>query len=1077
MKRIYKNPRRILLVSLLLFLTIQVSMAQERRVTGVVIDPAGTGIPGATILVKGTQIGANTDAEGRFAVNARSDRDVLVVSFVGYKTQEIIVGNKTVIEVKMEDDVAALEEVVVTGYTTDKRRETSGSVALVKSKDLTAVPSGNVEQQLQGRVAGVTVITNGQPGTNSQIRVRGFGSFEANEPLYIVDGVPVGSTDFLNPDDIDQTTVLKDAAAASIYGARAAAGVVVYTTKKGTRNRKLSVTYDGLVGFTTPGSGQKMMNPTDFADWTWNAFRNSGWKVGDKTWTHPQFGTGASPVIPDYLMVGGSYGVTGTVDLEAERKKYNVDPTAGTVYQVMKANKEGTDWYDAITRVAPVTRHSLGFSGGGENGRYFVGLGLQDQQGILLNNSFKRYSFRVNTEFNILKNLRFGENIQGTYRQVLGIGGANNGQGVANDENDILSAFRMPSIIPVYDVFGGYAGTAAKGFNNPRNPVATRDGMKNNNAFNANGFGNFYLEYDPIENLTLRSSVGGQYNNYTYWNYSRRQYENSENNSAVGYGEGSGYRFAWSFTNTAQYRKTFGLHNVDVLVGQEALNTGKSRDLQASGLNPFSNDINYVNMSNVSSKVVNSQLNNGVTFYSLFGRLNYIFNDKYIISGVLRRDGSSRFGAANRYGVFPAVSVAWRVTSESFMKNLTFLSDLKIRGGYGTMGNSNAVRPDNQYSLYSAGIGSSAYDITGSNTSAAEGYYRSKLGNAEAKWETSVTKNIGFDATLFNGKLDVILDLWQKDSKDLLFQKGVPAVVGPGATPPYVNAGTITNKGIDFQIITKGKAGDKLGYELNVTGSVLRNEIGDLGGDKYLSGINPGYRGLQPIRNQLGYSLSAFYGYNVTGLFQTQEEVDRAPAQDGKGIGRFRYEDVNGDNLINADDRKYLGSPVPKFTGGLNLKLTYLNFEVETYMYTSVGNKIFNASKWFTDFYPSFAGAAISERVKDSWSPSNTGATIPIFESASNFSTNTQANSFYVENGNYVRMQNISLGYNLPKTLLSKLKMQKLRIYASANNIFTISKYQGLDPGVGGNADTQFGIDVGNYPVTRSWVFGLNLGF
>lgn len=1077
MERIYKHPRWDCCAFLLLFMTVFTAFAQERRVTGVVTDPAGTGIPGATILIKGTQIGANTDAEGRFAVNARSDNDVLVISFVGYKTKEVTVGNQSVLDVKLDDDVAALEEVVVTGYTTDKRRETSGSVALVKAKDLTAVPSGNVEQQLQGRVAGVTVITNGQPGTNSQIRVRGFGSFEANEPLYIVDGVPVGSTDFLNPDDIDQTTVLKDAAAASIYGARAAAGVVVYTTKKGTRNRKLNVTYDGLVGFTTPGEGQKMMNPTDFAEWTWNAFRNSGWKPGDQNWTHPQFGTGAQPVIPDYLMVGGAYGVTGNVDLAAERQKYNVDPTAGSVYQVVRANRAGTDWYDAITRTAPVTRHSLGFSGGGENGRYFIGLGLQDQKGILLNNSFKRYTFRVNTEFNILKNLRFGENIQGTYRQVLGIGGANNGQGVANDENEILSAFRMPSIIPVYDEFGGYAGTAAKGFNNPRNPVATRDGLRNNNAFNGNGFGNIYLEFDPIQNLTLRSSLGGQYNNYTYWNYSRRQYENSENNSAVGYGEGSGYRFAWTLTNTAQYRKTFGLHNLDVLVGQEALNTGKSRDLQASGLNPFSTDINYVNMSNVSSKVVNSQLDNGVTFYSLFGRLNYIFNDKYIVSGVLRRDGSSRFGAANRYGVFPAVSVAWRVTSENFMKSVTFLSDLKIRGGYGTMGNSNAVRPDNQYSLYSAGIGTSAYDITGSNTSAAEGYYRSKLGNADAKWETSVTKNIGFDATLFNGKLDLILDLWQKDSKDLLFQKGVPAVVGSGATPPYVNAGTITNKGIDFQIITKGKAGNKLGYELNVTGSVLKNEIGDLGGDKYLAGINPGYRGLQPIRNQLGYSLSAFYGYKVSGLFQSQSEVDAAPAQDGKGVGRFRYEDINGDNTINADDRTYLGSPVPKFTGGLNLKLTFLNFELETYMYTSVGNKIFNASRWFTDFYPSFAGAAISERVKDSWSPSNTGATIPIFESASNFSTNTQANSFYVENGNYVRMQNISLGFNLPKPLLAKLKMQKLRLYASANNIFTISKYSGLDPGVGGNADTQFGIDVGNYPVTRSWVFGVNLGF
>ncbi|MFN3488375.1 MAG: SusC/RagA family TonB-linked outer membrane protein [Emticicia sp.] len=1074
MKQNYFVPIKGAVFCGLLWLMSVVAFAQK-PVSGKVSDAKGDGVPGASITVKGTTTGTISDANGGFKINVPNSGGTLVFSSIGYKTQEVKLAGQSTINVSMEDDAASLDEVVVTGYSVDKRRESTGAISTVKSKDLTAVPSGNVEQQLQGRVAGLTVVTNGQPGTASQIRVRGFGAFGGNEPLYVVDGMPVGSTNFLSPDDIESTTVLKDASAASIYGARAANGVIVYTTKKGTKGaKKLNVTYDGMYGVTDPGNGQAMMNPTDFATWTWNAKRNS-----NEAFDHPQFGKGSTPVIPDYISVGGAPGVIGTVNLEAEKLKYNVDPAAGSIYQVIKANKAGTDWYGAITRQAPIQRHSLGFSGGGENSRFYVGFSAQDQKGILISNALKRYAFRINSEFNVLKNLRIGENIQLTYLQVLGQTGGAGGNGISADENDILQAFRMPSIIPVYDEFGGYAGTAAKGFNNPRNPVANQQGLLNNRNFNGLANGNIYAELDVIPGLTLRSSVAGNYGNFYNWNYGRWQYENSENNSAFSYGEGGGYSFGWTFTNTASYKKAFGKHNIEVLAGQEALNTGAGRNMFANGLNPFSQDVNYVTLTTLGNRnPPGSNLFKGVNFYSLFSRAIYTLNDKYIVTGVIRRDGSSRFGENARYGVFPAVSAAWRVSSESFMKNLPWVQDLKIRGGYGTMGNSNNVDPNNQYSLYAARVDNSGYDINGSNSSIADGYYRTRIGNPNAKWETSITKNIGIDGSFLKGKLDVIVDLWQKDTKDLLYQLPITATAGFQASAPSVNIGKMVNKGIDIQVINRGKITTDLGYEVNVTGSFLKNEITSIAeGQTYLTNVDPGFRGINPIRNQLGYGLSSFYGFKVLGLFQSKSEVDAAPAQDGKGVGRFRYEDINSDGKIDANDRTYLGSPIPKFTGGVNFTLTYKGFDLSAYVYTSIGNKIFNVSKWFTDFYPSFSGAAISERVKESWTPQNTGATIPIFETASNFSTNTQSSSFYVENGSYLRLQNVSLGYNLPKSMLDKLKLSRVHLFASTNNLFTITKYQGLDPQVGGNADTNFGIDVGNYPLTKSFTVGLNLGF
>ncbi|MCY7355923.1 MAG: SusC/RagA family TonB-linked outer membrane protein, partial [Rudanella sp.] len=904
-----------------------VVMAQDRRVTGKVTGMDGP-IPGVNIVIKGTTIGTTTDANGTYTLNLKGANPTLIISAIGFKSQEVAIGNRTTLDVSLSDDATALSEVVVTGYTTDDRRNVTGAVSTVKPRALQAQPSGNIEQQLQGRVSGLTVISNGQPGSNSQVRVRGFGAFGGNEPLYVVDGVPVGSVNFVSPDDVETTTVLKDAGAASIYGARAANGVIVITTRKGSKTpRKMQVTYDGQYGATDPGQGQAMMNPTDFADWTWRQFRNTASQAGiPVVYSHPQFGTGSTPVIPDYINVGGAAGVVGSVDLAAAKLRYNINPGAGSIYQVVKANKAGTDWYDAITNVAPLQRHGLGFSGSGDAGRYYVGFSAQNQKGILINNSFKRYSFRVNTEFDLGKKVRLGENLQFTYLSILGQGGGAGGQGVAADENDVLQAFRMPSIIPVYDEFGGYGGTAAKGFNNPRNPVANRKGLDNNRGFSGVGFGNVYLEVDPIEHLTLRSTIGGTYSAGYNWGYGRLQYENSENNSAFSYNEGANHSLAWTLTNTAAYKRKFGVHAVDVIVGQEALNTGAGKSIGGNGQNPFSIDPNYVTLNTVAStgRNVGSGQFKGVNFYSVFGRLNYVFNDKYIVTGVVRRDGSSRFGANARYGVFPAASAAWRISSEPFMKDLAWVTELKIRGGYGLMGNSNNVDPANQYSLYAASLGNSAYDINGTNSSTVDGYFRSRIGNPDAKWETSITSNFGIDGSFFNNRLEVILDVWRKDTKDLLFAVPIPDVIGTYAAAPSVNIGKMRNQGIDIQVITRGKIGSEVGYEANITASTLSNKIVYLAPKlTYLTTVNPGFRGINPIRNQLGYSISSFYGYQTLGLFQTQAEINAAPTQDGvvksdadkkikgEGVGRFRFADINGDGMADVWMREIFNDAGP----------------------------------------------------------------------------------------------------------------------------------------------------------------------
>jgi len=1057
--------------------TLTMDTKLQSTVTGTVTDETGTPLPGANVVEKGTTNGTQTDFDGNFTLNVESGA-VLVFSYLGFQSTEIAVGGNSVVNATLAEDAAALDEVIVTGYATETKRETTAAVSIVKAEELAAIPSGNVEQQLQGRVAGVTVLTNGQPGTSSQIRVRGFGAFGGNEPLYVVDGVPVQNTEFLNPDDIATTTVLKDAAAASIYGARAANGVVVYTTKQGSRSkRKTRITLNVSSGVSDPNvaGAPQNLNPQEMAEYTHLGYENNAAANGTAPqYTHPQYGTNATPTFPDYLHADGQNGVSASdIDLAQIRANYEADPD--NVF-LIRPNLAGTNWFKELTRVAPISRFTLGFDGGNENGRFYMGISAQNQAGILINNDFSRYTARFNSEWDLAPWISIGENFQVTYRSVVGGFGGAGGIGGADDESVILSAYRMPTIIPVRDEFGSFASTRASGFNNPRNPVRQQTlDAGDDKSYGIGGFGNIYLLLKPIDGLTVRTSLGGSYSNNYFVNYGFRYLGDSEPQASNSFSEGSGYNFQWTFTNTATYEKLFGKHKVKLLAGLEALNTGAGRNINGNGINPFSTDLDFQSLSVVQSPNVFSSLYKGVNFFSTFGKLDYNWDERYYVTGVLRRDGASRFGGNNRYGTFPAVSAAWRVIAEPFMQNQDFISDLKFRGGWGQMGNSNNVDPNNQYSLYASNRGNTFYPIQGQNSGADEGFAQSRIGNPDAKWETSTTINVGFDASFLNDKVEVILDWWKKDTEDLLYQLPLAGVTGNFASAPSVNIASMANSGVDFQIITRGNISEDLSFTATLNNSFLKNELTSLapGLDFFDGGA---YRGIQATRNAVGQSLSSFFGYEVIGYFNSAEEVANSPSQDGKGLGRFRYADINGDGAITPDDRTFIGSPVPDYTGGATINLRYKNLEFETYWFASVGNEIFNQSKWFTDFFGTFEGSAKGQAAKRSWTPElGNNAAAPIWESASNLSTSGAGNSWYVEDGTYVRLQRLALSYDFID-LTDKLGLSKFKVGLSANNIWTITNYSGLDPGIGGGADTNFGIDVGNYPTSPQYLITLEMG-
>lgn len=1083
-QKLSSSPVR--LCALFIFLLFSNSLLAQKKVSGNVTN-AKTNQPVAfaTVTVKGTNVATATDALGAFTITVPAGKTVLTVTSVGFQDQDVTIGAGPV-NVVMQESTSSLNEIVVTGYTAQKKKDLTGSVAVVNVAEMNKVPTGSIENQLQGQAAGVSIISSGQPGEEPQIIIRGVNTFGDNSPLYVVDGVPTGNISDLNPKDIESLQVLKDAGAASIYGSRASNGVIIITTKKG-RGGKPTVSYDGFYGTQTVARGNpyNLLNPQGNADLEWMALTRAHQDNPNILVQDPEYGTGATPVLPDYIFPVGAHSGDASVD----PSKYNVNPNytnpndPTTFYRIVQANKQGTDWYHVVNKDAPTQNHNLNVSGGNENGRYLFGLNYVDQEGTVIYTFEKRFALRANTVFNVGKHIRIGENLSYTV--------TNNPQiGALQEGGTIGYSYREMPIIPVYDIKGNFAGNFGTPLGNSLNPYATAYRTRNNKGLGGRLFGNAFADVDIIQGLTLHTSFGGEnYSGYShYFNYPT--WENTENTTTNTYGEGSWYGYNWTWTNTLTYHRVFGQHDVQLLVGTESYNE-YNENVGGATTSYFSFDPNFTTLGSGSGTPTNYSGRSYLSLWSQFAKLDYQFNNRYLLSATIRRDGSSKFTENNKYGYFPSVTAGWRISQESFMKDIAWISDLKIRGGWGVMGNQKPLNQDNQYFTFNSDKNASYYDIGGTNNTIVQGFRTGQIANPDAKWEKDNNTNIGFDATLFKNKLDITFDWYQKSIQDLLFNPALPGTAGNG-TAPYVNIGTMKNTGIDLGINSHFNLTRDLRLDAGITFTQYKNTITkETNGSDYF--LSDGRRfGQGFIMNQVGHPTSQFYGYKIAGFFNTQADVDNADAyakkisgnasatyEQDEAVGRFKYVDVNGDGVITDDDRTFLGSPHPDFTYGINIGLTYKNFDFSAFFYGVQGNQVWDQMKYWTDLYPTFTGAKSYSALNDSWTPTHMNAANPQVDSRAFFSTTTPPTSYYVENGSYLRAKYMILGYTFDKSLLNKVGITSLRLYVQATNLFTITKYPGVDPEIGSTNTgvSDFGIDEGAYPHTKQYIFGLNVKF
>jgi len=1059
----------------------------QKQVTGTVTDETGQPITGSTIFVKGSKVATQTDAKGNFRIDVPKPNSTLMISSVGYEPLEVPVEGRSTLSIALKISISTLNTVIVTGYTSQKKKDITGSVAVVDVGNLKQVPAGNAESLLQGQASGVTVTNSGVPGGGAAVRIRGITSLGNATPLYIVDGVQSsnGLRD-INPDEIESIQILKDAGAAAIYGIQGSNGVVIVTTKKG--HGKPTVSYNTYVGTQRPLSGNvwNLTNTQEYAQAIWNMESNSGVDPSKRT---PQFGTtGTGPTIPDYIIPEGAK----AGDPKTDPSTYNISSN-----QITKANKAGTDWFHEVFKPAMIQNHTLSVSAGSEKSSYFFSVNYFNQEGTLINTYLKKYDVRANTVFNIKDNIRIGENANVVYRQNPGFTNQNEG-------NSISFTYRIPPIIPVYDIMGNFAGTHAPHLSNAENPVARQKRTANNQSNSWSMIGNVFADVDFLKHFTAHTSFGGTVENYYYYNFSPTPYNNAEGNTnANAFTEGSGYNSLWQWTNTLSYSNTIGLHNIKVIGGIESKKI-YNRGFSAGRINYFSTDPSYLIL-NTGSPTSGVSNNGGSPFqrnlFSEFGRLDYSYGEKYLISGTLRRDGASVFDANHRYGTFPSVTAGWRISQENFFKPITFINDLKLRGGWGKLGSINNIGATNAYTLYSSGAGYSYYSLDGNPNGAGMGFYQSQFGNPETTWEQDIISNVGLDATLLNSKLDFSVEWYKKKVSGLLFQKqSLIANYAGGASQPIINSGDIQNTGIDFNGTYHAKVGSEFRLDVNANLTSYKSKVVSLPpGYKYQDRGSSGSTRIGAFtRAQPGEPIGEFFGYKVIGIFQDAQDVTKSPKQDGANPGRFKFADVNGDGVVNDQDRTWIGNPNPDFTYGLTINGGYKNFDFSVFFYGSQGNKDVNYVKYWTDFPQVFRGGINKDAlyksailVNAAGQPTtvtdptahvaNPGATIPVLETNGNTSNSGKFNSFYVEDGSFLKCRSLILGYTLPSSPLKKVGIDKIRIYIQGSNLFTITKYTGLDPELQQsdlNNNSNFGIDFGNYPANQKmYLFGINASF
>lgn len=1014
-----------------------------KQVQGLVVDNSGMAIIGANVFVKGTTIGTVTDLNGNFSLEV-PDNAILVISYIGYLSSEIKVTSSD-LKITLREDTQNLDEVVVVGYGVAKKKDLTGAVSVLEIDDLKDTPVSSVDQMMQGKLSGVNVMPDNMPGGGVAVRVRGFSTIRNNDPLYIVDGIPVeGGINFLNPNDIASMQVLKDASSASIYGARAANGVVIINTKKG-KEGEFNVNLDAYFGVQQAAKQLKMLNAQQFGDMLWQAYKNDG-----KTPSHDVYGHGDVPVIPEYL------------------DENHLIPSSDV------------DWVDEILRAAVVQSYNLSFTKADSKSNQLFSLGYFDQQGLVEFSDFKRISGRFNSEYKLFNDhLRVGENISLSHSW---------GTSVSNNSalgGTMYQAYQFQSITPVKDLDGNYAGNV---FSDIPNPMGKLYRNKDNKDKKSRLVGNIFAELSLFDGLTLKTSFGVDYNNNYSRFFSPKYDEINASQELSSLSNQNAWNFNWVFTNTLNYNKTFGNHSFNVLLGIESLrNRYEYFSASRDGFPSDDDNFHYLDAGDVGTQK-NSGSATEYSMVSYFGKLDYNFHDRYLFAFTLRRDGSSRLGN-NKWGSFPAASLGWRISSEPFF-DCDMIDNLKLRVGWGQNGNSD-VPSYATIDSYKSNPSYSNYPIDGSQNSVWTGFAQTRNGNPDLKWETTTQTNVGVDLGLLHGELNFVLDYFNKDTKDLLWRRALPASVGGTNMTVWDNVGKMNNKGFEMEVNYQKQINSDFGFNVAYNFSVIRNEMTELNGLDYIGLSSSELHGRnfdqETSRSAVGEPIGSFFVYTADGLFQSEAEVNNYTNANGQLLqpnakpGDIRFKDINGDGTINSDDRSFVGSPLPDCTMGLTLGFNYKNFDFSAFFQGTFGNEVYNLTNYLGEFY-SQAQYNKNSTILDAWRPDNTDTHIPRV-TLDDPNNNIRPSTYYIHDASFVRLKNLKVGYTLPQNLAEKMCLKRAYIYLQAQNLFTITGYEGIDPEVGlqsyssENRNLDMGVDRGIYPLPRTFTLGVNVSF
>ena len=1029
--------KAVLLSLAVLFQTLLISQvhAQTIPVTGTVTSKTtGTPVSNATITVKGTATATTSNAEGRFTITVPKAGSVLVITHIGMAPQEFTIRDATAITISLEEQSGSMDEVVVVGYGTQRKGAVTTAISSIKAGDLDNMPVQRIEQSLQGRVSGLTITSSsGQPGAGSTVRIRGTTTIGNSDPLYIVDGIQIGGgIEYLNQSDIESIDVLKDAASAAIYGARAANGVIIVTTKKG-KSGKISVNYNGYYGTQKAWRKLSLLNATQYATLLNEAY----------------VANGQSPRFADPAAFG-----------------------------------KGTDWQSHVfDDGAPIQNHDLSLSGGSEKSTYYASFGYLDQKGIVApsNSSFERFTVRFNSTHKITNAISFGNNIG--YTRISSVGVGTNGEW----GTPLNRAINMDPITPlivtdpalvnsspysdhpvVRDENGNPYGISNIVTSEILNPVAALK-VAQGNSWSDKIVANVFGEIEPIKGLKLRSTIG---TDLAFWgneSFSPVHYLNTTNQVTLnGYTRESNRGVFWLWENQLSYHRIVGKHNVTAMVGTTAQkNNGKTQGGTKRG-------IPVTDIKDASLAFPVPQTNQFFwggeyqeSLSSLFGRVIYSYDDKYLFTGIVRRDGSSKFGPNNKYGVFPSVSVGWIASREDFFPLSDAVSFLKVRGSYGITGNDRI----GDFRYLSTVGGGRNYTI-GLTPVLVNGVSPNAISNPDLKWEETSQINVGFDAVLFR-HFNLTFDIYNKKTSGMLLSIAVPGYAGN--TGPIGNIADMENRGVELELGYSNRIGD-LNFKVSGNVSYLKNEVTYLGADKkFLEGQKFGPQGVEMTRTAVGNAIGSFFGFKTNGLFQNQDEVLNYRNKDGGLLqpnaqpGDIRFVDYNADGKIDNDDRTIIGDPTPDVSFGFTAEAAWKGFDVLVFGQGVAGNDVFQALRRFDLPTANWTTEALSR-----WTGEGTSNKFPrlVFNDPNqNFS---RSSDFYLRDGAYFRIKVLQIGYTLPDHLIKRAGLSKLRVCLTGNNLFTFTKYNGFDPEIGGDS---YGIDRGIYPQPRTLMAGINIGF